>query len=97
MTVLYYIADLIMISRFNIVKTICEKHLILMNKASSLFKANVTRYLAFCLMEKCEFDGRLDDEARIMSLLEDSYEGFQNSDCNWGMGLAKYMMGKFYF
>jgi hypothetical protein len=77
MTVLYYIADLIMISRFNIVKTICEKYLILMNKASSLFKANVSRYLAFCLMQQCEYTGRLDDGARIMSLLEDSYEDFK--------------------
>ena len=77
MTVLYYIADLIIISRINIVKTICEKHLIFMNKASSIFKANVTRYLAFCLMQKCVFVGCINDEARIMSLLEDSFDGFE--------------------
>ena len=77
MTVLYYIANLILISRICIVKTICEKHLILMNKASCLFKANVTRYLAFCLMQKCVFGGGINDEARIISLLEDSYQGFE--------------------
>lgn len=67
----------------------------LMNKASSIFKANVTRYLALCLIrnyaiEECEFE---DD--RVMSLLEDSYNEFDSVNCNWGMGIAKYMMGKF--
>jgi len=73
-TVLYYIANLILISRHNIIKIICERNLILMNKASSLFKANVSRYLALCLIrnytigEESQFE-----EERIMSLLEDSY------------------------
>ena len=69
----------------------------LMNKASSIFKANVTRYLALCLIrnyaveEECEFE---DD--RVMSLLEDSYNKFESVNCNWGMGIAKYIMGKFF-
>jgi hypothetical protein len=88
------IANLNRIPRVGIVKTICEKHLILMNKASPLFKAYVARYLSFCLMQKCDFSGCLDVDARIMSTLEDSCEGFKSAGCNWGMGVTKFMMGK---
>ena len=97
MTVLYYIANLVMISRHKIVKTICEKNLILMKKASSFFKANVARYLALCLMQNCEFgEAGLGDEDRIITLLQDCYDGFEKTDSHWGMGIAKHMLGKFY-
>jgi hypothetical protein len=82
----FSIANLGRIPRVGIVKTIYEKHLILMNKASPLFKAYVARYLSFFLMQKCDFSGCLDDDARIMSTLEDSCEGFKSAGCNWGMG-----------
>ena len=96
MTVLYYIANLVMISRHNIVKKIYEKNLMLMNKASSLFKANITRYYALCLMQKYVFGEEVQDKHdMMMSLLQDCYEGFEKTDSNWGMGVAKFMMGKF--
>jgi hypothetical protein len=92
----FSIANLRRIPRVGIVKTIYEKHLILMNKASPLFYAYVARYLSFCLMQKCDLSGCLDDDARIMSTLEDSCEGFKSAGCNWGNGVAKFMLGKFY-
>ena len=38
MTVLYYIANLFLVSRLNDVKIICEKNLMLMIEASSFLK-----------------------------------------------------------
>ena len=43
--VLYYLSNLVLLSRFTLVKTICEKNLLLMSKVSTMFKANVLRYL----------------------------------------------------
>ena len=98
MTVLYYIANLVLISRLNDVKMICEKNLMLMIEASSFFKANVTRYLALCLLKQHHDGGEFakDENEKIMSLLEDSYNEFKKSGCHWGMGIAKHMLGKCY-
>jgi len=46
MAVLYYIANLTLISRYSVVKSLCEHSLLHLNKASAIFKANVRKYFA---------------------------------------------------
>ena len=46
MAVLYYIANLTLISRYSVVKSICEHSLLHFKKASAMFKANVRKYYA---------------------------------------------------
>ena len=47
MVVLYYIANLTLISRYSVVKSICEHSLLHLNVASAMFKANVKKNYAF--------------------------------------------------
>jgi hypothetical protein len=97
MTVLYYIANLVLISQHSLVKIICERNLVFMSKASSIFRANVNRYLALCLWRLgCdkEESSDLNDLYKITGLLEESFKEFKKSNCKIGMGIIKFMFGK---
>lgn len=50
LAVLYYIANLLLLNHNEMVKLLCEQSFIAMNKASSMFKANIRKYLAYALL-----------------------------------------------
>lgn len=49
LAVLYYLSNLVLISRFTVVRAICEKNLLFMIKATCVFKGNVKRFLAYSI------------------------------------------------
>lgn len=51
MAVLYYVANLLLLKRASKVRSLCEQHLIYMNNGSSMFRANIHRYLALAQLK----------------------------------------------
>ena len=45
----YYLANLLLLSQWTVVKLLCEQNFMCMNKASDMFKANIRKYLAFAM------------------------------------------------
>ena len=97
-TVLYYIANLVLISQHSLVKIICERNLVFMSKASPIFRGNVNRYLALCVwrlgQDKEESPHDVINLNKITRLLEESFDEFQKINCKSGMGVCKFMLGK---
>lgn len=71
-----------------------------MNKASFIYKANIKRYLALCIYrllsikEEQNLDQNdlwMDDVKKAIKLLEEAYNDFKKGNCQWGMGICKYL------
>lgn len=97
MAVLYYISNLLLLRQCAKVRSLCEQHLIHMNSASNMFKANVHRFLALTQLKspKCA-----EDETRttfeyqlVLVTLQEAYILFDTADSLWGKAVTKYTEG----
>lgn len=77
LAVLYYVANLMLVKWCSVVIQLCEQSLLRMNKATSMFRANIRRYLALIMFKsKCKELVSADTKKRIFALLNEAYTEF---------------------